>query len=80
MEGAYRTGDVSSASDPRLAPLRDSLIGQVLIGAEKTKYYLRECLGEGGQGWVFRATWNDPDGVYVIVKVLRPDVVTAVNG
>lgn len=67
---------MTSASDPRLAPLRDSLIGQVLIGAEKTKYYLRDCLGEGGQGWVFRATWNDPDGVYVIVKVLRPDVVS----
>jgi serine/threonine-protein kinase len=65
-----------AAPESRMAPLRDSLVGQVLNGAEKTKYYLRECLGEGGQGWVFRANWDDPDGVFVIVKVLRPDVVS----
>jgi serine/threonine-protein kinase len=31
-------------------------------------------LGEGGQGWVFRATWNG--SVDVVVKVLRPDTAT----
>jgi serine/threonine-protein kinase len=47
----------------------------VLRGAGNVAYYLRECIGEGGQGWVFRANWDDPSGHVVIVKVLRPDVV-----
>jgi serine/threonine-protein kinase len=63
------------SSDPRLVPLRDSLVGAVLRGAGNTAYYLRECIGEGGQGWVFRANWDDPSGHVVIVKVLRPDVI-----
>jgi serine/threonine-protein kinase len=63
------------AQDPRLVPLRDSLVGTVLRGASNIAYYLRECIGEGGQGWVFRANWDDPSGHVVIVKVLRPDVV-----
>lgn len=66
---------MSQASDPRLVPLRDSLAGRVLRGSGNTSYYLRECIGEGGQGWVFRANWDDPSGHVVIVKVLRPDVV-----
>ena len=61
--------------DPRLVPLRESLVGRVLRGAGNVAYYLRECIGEGGQGWVFRANWDDPSGHVVIVKVLRPDVV-----
>jgi eukaryotic-like serine/threonine-protein kinase len=63
------------AQDPRLVPLRDSLVGRVLRGAGNIAYYLRECIGEGGQGWVFRANWDDPSGHVVIVKVMRPDVV-----
>ncbi len=63
------------AQDPRLVPLRDSLVGRVLRGSGNTAYYLRDCIGEGGQGWVFRANWDDPSGHVVIVKVLRPDVV-----
>lgn len=66
---------MSQVSDPRLVPLRDSLAGRVLRGSGNTSYYLRECIGEGGQGWVFRANWDDPSGHVVIVKVLRPDVV-----
>ena len=58
-----------------LVPLRDLLVGKVLQGAGNVAYYLRECIGEGGQGWVFRANWDDPSGHVVIVKVLRPDVV-----
>ncbi len=65
----------NSAQDPRLVPLRDSLAGRVLRGSNQVAYYLRECIGEGGQGWVFRANWDDPSGHVVIVKVLRPDVV-----
>jgi len=67
---------VSSAADPRLVPLRDSLAGTILRGSDGVQtYHLRECIGEGGQGWVFRANWDDPTGMVVIVKVLRPDVV-----
>lgn len=61
--------------DPRTAPLRDSLSGRVLTGTDNVSYHLRDCIGEGGQGWVFRANWDDPSGHVVIVKVLRPDVV-----
>jgi serine/threonine protein kinase len=56
-------------------PLRDSLAGRVLRGSGDITYHLRECIGEGGQGWVFRANWDDPSGHVVIVKVLRPDIV-----
>lgn len=62
--------------DARLVPLRDTLVGRVLRGSGNVSYYLRECIGEGGQGWVFRANWDDPSGHVVIVKVLRPDVIT----
>lgn len=58
-----------------MVPLRDSLAGRVLRGSGDVTYHLRECIGEGGQGWVFRANWDDPSGHVVIVKVLRPDVV-----
>jgi len=64
-----------AALDPRLVPLRDSLAGRVLKGSGDISYHLRECIGEGGQGWVFRANWDDPSGHVVIVKVLRPDIV-----
>ncbi len=63
--------------DARLVPLRDSLVGAVLRGSGNVTYHLRECIGEGGQGWVFRANWDDPSGHVVIVKVLRPDVVAS---
>ncbi len=66
-----------TAPDPRLVPLRDSLAGRVLRGSNDVSYHLRECIGEGGQGWVFRANWDDPSGHVVIVKVLRPDVVAS---
>ncbi|MDB4940894.1 MAG: Serine/threonine protein kinase [Labilithrix sp.] len=66
---------MSTARDPRLVSLRDSLAGRVLRGSGEVSYHLRECIGEGGQGWVFRANWDDPSGHVVIVKVLRPDVV-----
>jgi serine/threonine-protein kinase len=66
---------MNPAQDSRLVPLRDSLVGRILRGSGNTSYYLRECIGEGGQGWVFKANWDDPSGHTVIVKVLRPDVV-----
>jgi serine/threonine protein kinase len=65
------------ATDPRLIALRDSLPGQVLRGSGRVQYYLRERIGEGGQGWVFTANWDEPGGFVVIAKVLRPDAVNA---
>ena len=61
--------------DPRLVALRDSLPGRVLRGSGRVEYHLRERIGEGGQGWVFTANWDEPGGFVVIVKVLRPDAV-----
>jgi serine/threonine protein kinase len=62
--------------DPRLLALRDLLPGRVLQGTRGRWLHLRERIGEGGQAWVFTATWDDPSGPLVVVKVLRPDVVT----
>jgi len=62
-----------TATDP-LRALALALPGQVLPGSEGRRYPLGEIVGEGGQGWVFRATWNG--SVDVVVKVLRPDATT----
>jgi serine/threonine-protein kinase len=51
--------------------LAEALIGQVLPGNDGRRYPLRERLGEGGHGWIFRARWNG--SIDVVVKVLRPD-------
>jgi eukaryotic-like serine/threonine-protein kinase len=61
--------------DPRLLSLRDLLPGRVLQGTRGARYHVKERIGEGGQGWVFTASWDEPDGFLVIVKVLRPDSV-----
>jgi serine/threonine protein kinase len=68
-----------TVADPRLlhgVDLRDALAGQIFRGSAGVSYHLRDRIGEGGQGWVFRANWDEPDGFSVIVKVLRPDAVT----
>jgi serine/threonine-protein kinase len=57
-------------ADP-LRGLTETLLGQVLPGSEGRRYPLQQLIGEGGQGWVFKATWNG--SVDVVVKVLRPD-------
>lgn len=53
--------------------LRDALLGAVIEGTAGVRYHLRSLLGEGGQGWVYRANYDDPDGFAVVVKVLRPE-------
>jgi serine/threonine-protein kinase len=63
--------------DPRLVALRDALPGMVVKGSGRVSYHLRGCIGEGGQGWVFTANWDEPGGFVVIVKVLRPDAYNA---
>jgi serine/threonine-protein kinase len=57
--------------DLRPRDLRDSLAGATISGSDGTEYLLEQCIGTGGQGWVFRAR-QDEDTV-VIVKVLKPD-------
>lgn len=57
-------------------PIRDGLIGRALVGSQGISYQLGNCLAEGGQGWIFEASWDDGDGIPVIVKVLKPDVLT----
>ena len=61
--------------DRRHFVLRDALVGKILRGSAGTSYYLRELISEGGQGWVFKANWDEPGGIVVIVKVLRPDAI-----
>jgi serine/threonine-protein kinase len=55
--------------------LRDALLGTVIDGPAGARYFIREVLGEGGQGWVFKANYGDPHGFWVVVKVLRPESV-----
>jgi len=62
--------------DLRSAALRDLLPGRVLEGTQGARYHVHERIGEGGQGWVFAASWNDRHGYRVVVKVLRPASVT----
>ncbi len=55
--------------------LRDALLGTVIEGPARVRYHVRELLGEGGQGWVFKANYGEPHGFWVVVKVLRPESV-----
>ncbi|MFO0593077.1 MAG: protein kinase [Polyangiaceae bacterium] len=57
--------------------LRDRLSSAVLIGSGGARYQVRELLGEGGQGWVFKATTDDAGEPAVVVKILRPDIAKA---
>ena len=55
--------------------LREALIGTAVEGTGAVRYHLRELLGEGGQGFVYKANYDDPDGFWIVVKVLRPEAV-----
>jgi serine/threonine-protein kinase len=63
-------------SDPRVAQLRDRLAGTVLRGTDGIRFHLREVIGEGGQGWIFKGNYDEPDGMPIVIKILRPDSVT----
>ena len=60
-------------ADPRVALLRDQLVGQVLQGTDGVRFHLRGLIGEGGQGWIYKGNYDEPDGFLIVVKVLRPD-------
>src|SRR5690242_20291884 len=64
-----------SVSEARLRQLRDLLRSSSIEGAGGIRYFIRDLIGEGGQGWVYRACYDEPDGPWVVVKLLRPDVV-----
>ena len=70
-----RLPDAAAAGSPARAAARLARRDGCCAASGNVAYHLRECIGEGGQGWVFRANWDDPSGHVVIVKVLRPDVV-----
>ncbi|APR85483.1 Serine/threonine protein kinase [Minicystis rosea] len=55
--------------------LRDAMLGSVIESPARVRYHLREVIGEGGQGWVYKANYGEPDGFWVVVKVLRPECV-----
>ncbi len=59
-----------------LMALRDKLVGWSITGVSGVRFHLRELLGEGGQGWVYKANYDEPDGIWVVVKMLRPDSIT----
>src|SRR4051812_30992856 len=63
-------------ADPRVALLRDHLVGYVLHGTDGIRFHLRQLIGEGGQGWIYKGNYDEPDGLPIVVKVLRPDAVT----
>lgn len=54
--------------------------GRVLLGTmlrgNAAAYYVQSVIGEGGQGWVYKASYDDAEGYPVVVKVLRPDSAT----
>jgi serine/threonine protein kinase len=55
------------------AHLRRNLLEGALEGASGMRYRLREIIGEGGQGWVFKASGEAANAPAVVVKVLRPE-------
>src|SRR5579859_7752951 len=63
-------------ADPRVALLRDHLVRYVLQGTDGIRFHLRQLIGEGGQGWIYKGNYDEPDGVPIVIKVLRPDAVT----
>jgi eukaryotic-like serine/threonine-protein kinase len=62
-------------AEVRLRQLRDLLTRAAIDGTSGVQFFLSELIGEGGQGWVYRAAYDEPDGPWVVVKLLRPDVV-----
>ena len=53
--------------------IRDAFPGRVLRGSGSVTYHVRDLLGEGGQGWVFKANYDEPDGFWIVVKMIPPE-------
>ena len=62
-------------TETRLRLLSERLQEVPIGGTAGVSYHPRALIGHGGQGWVYRAGYDEPDGPSVGVKMLRPDVV-----
>lgn len=59
-----------------VAPVDARMLQGTTLRGTAAQYYVHTPIGEGGQGWVFRASYDDAEGFPVVVKVLRPDSAT----
>ncbi|MBI2395174.1 MAG: protein kinase [Deltaproteobacteria bacterium] len=59
-----------------IAPLDARVLLGTILKGTTARYYVQAPIGEGGQGWVFRASYDDAEGFPVVIKVLRPDSAT----
>lgn len=59
-----------------IAPLDARVLLGTTLRGTTARYYVQAPIGEGGQGWVFRASYDDAEGFPVVIKVLRPDSAT----
>lgn len=62
-------------SEARLHQLSELLTQTAIEGALGLHYYPTSLIGQGGQGWVYKAGYDEPEGPWVVLKILRPDVV-----
>lgn len=60
----------------QVAPVDARMLQGTTLRGTAARYYVHHAIGEGGQGWVFKASYDDADGFPVVVKVLRPDSAT----
>lgn len=56
--------------------LCNDLLKAFVVSERGERCFLRELLSEGGQGWVFKANFKEPNGLWVAVKMLRPEGVS----
>lgn len=60
----------------QVVPVDARMLQGTTLRGTAASYFVHAPIGEGGQGWVFRASYDDAEGFPVVVKVLRPDSAT----
>ena len=43
--------------------------GRSCRGPTGSRFHLRELIGEGGQGWIYKGNYDEPDGMPIVVKI-----------